>query len=385
VRLNSRVAQVYVPGLGFRSTRAVAQRARTVVERDGRGLGVTRFVSSDAGTEVQFELRDPVLEQACMGGTFDINSLHKATAELRDASGHEIARTQFPNSSGFGQHEFGTFSRSIGFAPVPEEERHVVLSVHGPLGEWEVPIDLVPITSTGVLAKHDLEASATARGVTVRVVGVALGASEAAIEFVVDAPGQLVRGIGAEMQRQGEDRLVLLDAQGDRYEETMSRDTVMRPGSEAARGYALFPPVKETATALRLIVPSVIVEDPLATLDFDLPVLTRRNLSFGPYPVQLHAIEMVDDLLTPPGHPPGHGLRGAIAPASWHDDRRFVRAQKIVLDGVTYRLGFGWHPEPDTVNFDVPLDRIVRPKHAQLTNAIIRIRGPWEIPFARPG
>lgn len=377
------MGQVFVRGLGFRSARGVAQPTRTVVERDGRALGVTRLVSSDAGTEVQFEVRDPALEAACIGGTFDIHSLRTITAELRDASGREFARTEFPNSSGFGQHEFGTFSRTIGFAPLPADERRVVLAVHGPLGEWKVPIDLVPLASTEVIRTQELDASVTARGVTVRVIGAAFGASETVIEYAIEAPGQIVRGVGAEMQRLGEDRLVLFDALGNRYEETMSRDTIQRPGSEPARGYALFPALPPAQTALRLLVPSVVVEDPDATLDFDLPVLTRRDLSFGPYPVQLHPMGMVDDLLAPPGYPPGHGLRGAIAPAAWHEDRRFVRAQKIVLDGVTKWLGRGWHPEPDTVNFDVPLDRGITPKHAQLTNAIVRIRGPWEIPFAR--
>jgi hypothetical protein len=380
-----RVAQVYVPGLGFRSTRALAQRALSTVERDGRAIGITRFVSSDHGTEVQLEIRDPDLERACMGGTFDISSLHKVTAELRDATGHEYPRTQQPNSSGFGQHEFGTFSRTIGFAALPDDQRRAVLVVHGPLGEWEVPLDLVPLTDTAVIPKHDLDTSFTTRGITVRVVGAAFGPTETVIEFAVNAPGQIVRGVGAEMQRQGADLLVLLDDRGGRYEETMSRDTAMqRPGSETARGYALFPAIPTDARALTLLVPSVVLEDPEATLDFDLPVLVRQNLSFGPYPVQLHPMEIVDNLLAPPGQPPGHGLRGAIAPFAWHEDRRFVRATKIVLDGKTQPLGWGWHPEPDTVNFDVPLDRGVTPKHARLTNAVVRIRGPWEIPFARP-
>ncbi len=373
-----------MPGLGFRSSRGVAQASRTVVDRDGRALGVTRFVSSDAGTEIQFEVRDPDLEKACMGGTFDMQSVHKVTAELRDASGHEYERTQFPNSIGFGQHDFGTFSRTIGFASLAPDERHVVLTVHGPLGEWEVPIELVPLASTGVIEKRDIAAAATVSGVTMRVVGAAFGANETVIEFAAEAPGQIVRGVGAEMQRQRGDLLVLMDDRGQRYEETMSSDTVWQPGSDHARGHALFPAIPPDATALRLVVPSLVVEDPEATLDFDLPVLTRQNLSFGPYPVQLHAIEIVENLLAPPGQQPGHGLRGAIAPSVANADRRFVRAGKIVLDGATHWLGWGWHPEPDTVNFDVPLDRGVTPQHARLTNAIVRIRGPWEIPFARP-
>jgi hypothetical protein len=236
-----------------------------------------------------------------------------------------------------------------------------------------------------VLTKHDLDAQATAGGITLRVVGAAFGTDQTVIEFAVDAPGQIVRGVAAEMQRKGADLLVLLDDRGGRYEETMSRDTaIQQPGSEHARGYAQFPAVLADAIALRLLVPSVVIEDPESTLDFDLPVLTRTNLSFGPYPVQLHPTDIVDNLIAPPGKPPGHGLRGAIAPAAWHEDRRFVRADKIVLDGMTHWLGRGWHPEPDTVNFGVTLERGVTPKHARLTNAVVRIRGPWEIGFNRP-
>lgn len=375
-----------MPGLGFRPANGVAQRERTVIERGGQALAVMRFVSTDAGTEISVELRDKVLEDACARGAFDIHEISRSTAELRDASGREYARRQQPNSMGYGQHEFGVFSRTIGFDPVVPDAREVVLTLHGALGEWDVPIRVVPLAETDVYARHELDASATRDGITVRVVGLALTAAHTVVDFEASAPHLRVRGVGAELQRGKADLLTLVDARGHRYVEEMSRETVVHPGSpdDLARGYALFPAVPPEVDTLTFEVPHVVIEDPAATLEFDLPLAAPLTTRIGPYPVEVRSVDLVDNLLAPPGEPAGHGLRMAIGPSGTDDGPRFVRARKLVVDGMEHQLGWGWHPEPGMVNVDVHLPRDATPRHLKLMDAVVRLRGPWEVSFQIP-
>ena len=375
-----------MPGLGFRPANGVAQRERTVIERGGQALAVMRFVSTDAGTEITVEVRDKVLEEASERGAFDIHEISRSTAELRDVSGREYARRQQPNSMGYGQHEFGVFSRTIGFDPVAPDVRDVVLSLHGALGEWDVPISVVPLGETDVYTRHEIDASATRDGITVEVVGLARTPTHTVVEFAASAPDLLVRGVGAELQRGKTDLLALVGERGQRYVEEMSRETVVHPGSpeNLARGYALFPAVPSEVNTLTLEVPHVVIEDPPAALEFDLPLAAPLTTRLGPYAVEVRSVDLVDNLLAPPGQPPGHGLRMAIGPGTSDDGPRFIRARKLIVDGTAHQLGWGWHPEPGMVNVDVHLPPDVEPKHLTLSDAVVRLRGPWEISFAVP-
>jgi len=261
-----------------------------------------------------------------------------------------------------------------------------VLEVGGAFGAWAVPVEVFPITETGVAVQRSVDRATTMHGVALRLVGIALSAEDTAVEL--DAtwapPIAAVHGIGAMLQRQGDDRLVLIDGQGRRYEEELSRESTQRPRDSASHTIAKFPRLPADATELTLMVPSVVVEESDATLEFTLPITDPREVRFGPYPMRLGPASLVQDLLEPPGKPPGYGLRFVLGPLSWHKDRRALRPMRISLDGVEHKgFGWGWHPDPDMKNFTVTLKPGVSPKTVTLARPMVSIRGPWEIRFAR--
>jgi hypothetical protein len=261
-----------------------------------------------------------------------------------------------------------------------------VLEVDGAFGPWTVLVDVVPITDTGVALQKIVDRATTKHGITVRLVGIAVRQEDTFVEL--DAtwtpPIAAIHGIGAMMQRQGDDRLVLVDRQGRRYDEELSRETTQRPFDKGERTTAKFPPLPVDATELTLIVPSVVVEESDAMLEFDLPVTDPREVHFGPYPMRLGPANLVNDLLEPPGTPPGYGLRFVLGPRGWHKDRRALRPMRIAVDGVEHKaFGWGWHPEPDMRNFTVTLKPGVTPTTVTLSRPMVSVRGPWEIRFER--
>ena len=378
---------VYVPGVGFRSANALRMPERTIVRQGERALAVVSLVSSEAGTEVSFEIKDDRLEEACLAGKLEHSALWNLDVRLRDGDGNSYARSMGTHDGvGLGQHDFGFFQRRIGFEPLRTEVRRVVLEVDGALGAWAVPVEVLPITDTGVAVQHIVDRAATKHGIAVRLVGIAVTEKETVVELEATwtPPIAVIHGIGALHQRRGDDRLVLIDGHGRRYEEELAHETVQRPRDSGAHTTAKFPPLSVDATELTLGVPSVVVEESDATLEFELPINDPREVRFGPYPMRLGPASVVGDLLEPPGKPPGYGLRFVLGPIGWHEDRRALRPMRISLDGAEHKgFGWGWHPDPDMRNFTVTLKPGASPKTVTLSRPMVSIRGPWEIGFER--
>lgn len=376
---------VYVPGIGFRSSDALRMPERTIVRQGERALAVVSLVSSEAGTELGFEIKDDRLEDACLAGKLEHSALMNLGVRLRDEDGNSYARSAgLHNGMGLGQHEFGFFHRELGFEALRADVRRVVLEVDGAFGAWAVPVEVMPITETGVAVQRAVDRATTKQGIAVRLIGIALREEETMVEL--DAtwtpPIAAIHGIGAMLQRQGDDRLVLVDGQGRRYEEELSRETVQRPHGSCAHTTAKFPPLPADATELTLIVPSVVVEESDATLEFELPMNDSREVRFGPYPMRLGPASLVHDLLEEPGKPPGYGLRFVFGPLGWHEDRRALRPMRISLDGAEHKgFGWGWHADPDMRNFTVTLKPGASPRTVTLARPMVSIRGPWEIGF----
>jgi hypothetical protein len=330
--LNNDVTQaVWLPGVGFRSANALRMPQRTIVRQGERALAVVLLVSSELGTELSFEIKDDPLEDDCLAGKFDHRALMELDVTLRDESGRDYARSHVLHEGiGLGQHEFGFFQRRLGFEPLRADARRVVLEVDGALGTWSVPVDLRPIAETGAAIQRTVDRATTKHGVSVRLIGIAMSHAEAVVE--VDAtwspPIAAVRAIGALMQRQGNDRLVLSDDQGNHHDEELSRESSQRPRESAAHTIAKFPALSPHAMELRLVVPSVVVEESDATLVFELPMAEEREVLFGPYPMRLGPASLAHDLPEVPGQPPGYGLRFALGPTAWHEDRRAVRPSR---------------------------------------------------------
>jgi len=92
--LNTSVTQsVYVPGIGFRAANALRMPVRTIVRQGERALAVVSLVSSEAGTEVSFEIKDDRLEEACLAGKVEHSALWNLDVRLRDEDGNSYARS----------------------------------------------------------------------------------------------------------------------------------------------------------------------------------------------------------------------------------------------------------------------------------------------------
>jgi hypothetical protein len=376
---------VYVPGVGFRSADALRMPERTIVRQGERAMAVMSVVSSEAGTELEFEVKDDRLDDDYCSGKVQHGSLVNVDVRLLDEHGRRYARSSRGEGFGFGQHAFGSFSRRCCFEPLHPDARRVVLEVDGAFGQWTVPVDVVPITDTGVAPQKTVDRATTKHGITLRLVGIAVREEDTFVELDATwtAPIAAIHGIGAMIQRQGDDRLVLIDRQGRRYDEELSRETTQRPFDKRERTTAKFPALPPDATELNLIVPAVVVEDSDAALEFALPIQDAREVRFGPYPMRLGPAGLVHDLLQEPGKPPGYGLRFAIGPLGWHEDRRVLGPMRISVDGVEHSCGYGWgwHPEPGMRSYTVDLKAGEEPKIITLARPLVSIRGPWEIPF----
>jgi hypothetical protein len=385
------VNEVWVPQLGFRPEDALRMRERAVVHQGDRAIAVTSLVSSDAGTEIAFEIKDDRGQDACLAGTLDHSALYGLDVSLRDEHGNAYARsTTLLGGIGIGQHDFGFFRREIDFEPLSRDVRRVELGIAGAFGSWTISVDVAPILETDVVRKAPLDAAVTTEGVTVRLVGIALGERETLLEVesTCSSPTVVVRGIGAVMQRQKDDeRLVLIDGDGRRYEEELSRETTARGGTSGARSVAKFPPLPRVASELTLRIPAVMVEEGDAAFDFTLPVTEPRDVELGRYPMVLAWAGSVDDLPSSPGQPPRKGVRIALGSRATASRRRVVRPAAVAVDGVERRCGwgYGWHPEPGFTNLTLDLDLdVTQTPVLTLLRPIVRVDGPWEIRFSRP-
>jgi hypothetical protein len=382
------MGDVWVPQLGFRSADGLRMRERAIVRQDDRAIAIVMLVSTAAGTELSFEIKDDRQEDACIVGTFDHEELHRLDVSLRDQQGRSYARsTTLQEGTGIGQHEFGFFSRTVGFEPLHPDARRLELHVGGALGEWTVPVAVVPTVDTDAAPKRPIDASATTEGITVRLLGIALSANETVVEIeATSAVPVSVRGIGAMLQREGVNRLALIAAGGLRYEEELSRETITRPRERPGRSAAKFPALPADVTELTLVIPGVVVEEAGATLEFTPPITSPREMMFGPYRVVLASALFADDLLSPPGQAPAKGLRVALGAKDPQGARRVVGLSAVAVDGVERPCGwgYGWHPDPGMTNYTLDLDPSARPATITLLRPIVRIAGPWEIRFRLP-
>ncbi len=155
-----------------------------------------------------------------------------------------------------------------------------MLEVDGAFGAWVVPVELLPLAESGVAVQRPIDRTTTKHGIALRLVGIALREEETVVEVDATwaAPIVAIHGLGAMLQGQGDDRFVLIDGQGRRYEEELSRETVRHARERGAHTTAKFPPLPPDAVELTLIVPSVVVEESDATLEFTLPMEDVREV-----------------------------------------------------------------------------------------------------------
>ena len=364
---------VFVPDLGFRSARGVAMPKQVTETRpDDEGLRVMYLVSTDRGTEVGFEVRDKDREGTCMVGPVDNAWMTTTEIQLRDDSGTLIPRSpRLGQSFGMGMHDYGFFQVDVAFDSIAPDARHVTLEVRGPLGEWDVPVDLVPLSEADAIPQTRIEAEHERRGITVTVVGMAASDANTFVEIEASAPPPIqILAIGARVIRNDADRLVLVDEQGRRFEEIPSRNLSRSDRADGRHTVAMFPALPADARKIAVVVPGVVIKEPDHTLDLDLPVTEPTEMRFGPYPVRIASAKLSDDVRSGPGEPPAHGVelkfgagrlvrRRASSSSRTRPDRR---------DGAILRMGTWRRPDPSHPQRSSPRRNVRRLAHAARPN-----------------
>jgi len=352
-------------------------RPVTVTKDDERGLMVLRLAATDAGTELAFEVRDPRLEEACATGRVDYRG-RLGEVRLRDGAGAQVPHLPGPgNGSSFGSHRFGTFGRKAVFAPITTAA--ATLEVRGELGDWDVPLELVPIANGAVVPATPIDAADERNGVTLRVVAIAQMEDRTVVEVRATAsPSTKSIEIGEWLMSQGRDAFALIDHDGHRMEELSMRDRMQMRRSGTT--VVAFP--RTDSRALTLIVSAVVVQESEGTLEFELPIFAPTDLFFGPHPVTIRYASAVDALPTTPGDAARPGIDVQFGPAVWHNERRMLFPGPVLVDGVYAGHGTIGYVEPGGVRVAIPLAQPTSARKVTMHEPVVAVRGPWEVRFS---
>jgi hypothetical protein len=381
-------ATVFVPGVGFRPSRGVRLAEPVTVTKDeGRALRVMSLLSTEKGTELAFELRDPEKEAQCSVAVTDPRWTTGVEVRLRDLS--DAAIPEPPPGRvrrlSFGQHAFGTFRRELAFDALPAGSRGVSVELRGELGEWNVPLDLLPIAETAVVPAAAVGLGRDREGITVRIRNVA--ATDTATYLDVEAVAALstrsVLGMGAWRARHGDECLVLIDDRGERFEEIFDPNLRRADPGDSAQTVATFPPMPAESTYLTLVVPKVLVQESEWSLDVALPVYAPTEFSFGPYPITVRWAGVVDQAQTAPGEPPARGVEVQLTTRGSNEERRVLRPGRVLVDGARnwdYGLNYA---DPAVLGLSVRLREGGSAKTITFLDPVVEVRGPWEIQWRR--
>ena len=373
---------VFIPGVGFRPNNGLTLREPvTIMAGDGRGIRVTRLISTDA-TELAFEVRDDDRDRAAREGRVDYRWAERSEVWLRTEDGTTLARRTGPgNGTSMGQHEFGFFGQKVVFDPLPSLSRRVMLGVHGELGAWDVPLELVPLPESAVTRAIAIDAGHELHGVVVRVVEMAVTDDATIIELEADpGPTATAVDIGEWPPKPDDDGFALIDADGSRLQEISRRDRfgMRRPG----RTVVTFP--RTESRSLTVEVPAVVFQDSEGTLDFDLPIFAPTDVDFGRYAMRVRYAAAVDRLATAPGEEAKPGLEIQIGDGEWRDGRRVVQPGPVFVDGVHHGWTITAGTDEGTLRVNIPLPDAGSARHISMRRPVVKVHGPWRISFSRP-
>lgn len=375
---------MFVPGLGFRPNRGVRLAEPVTVTKDeDRALRVMSFLSTENGTELTFELRDVELEAQCAAAVTDPRWTTGTEVRLRDGSGAAIA--ELPPGRGqrfsFGQQAFGTFRRELAFEPLRPDMHRVSVELRGGLGEWDIPLDLLPIDETDVLPVTAVDAEQERDGITVRVRGVAARdtATYLDVEAVAAFPARSILGIGAWIGRHGDGRLTLIDKRGQRFDEVVDANLPRPKPGQGAHTIAAFPPIPAGPTELTLVVQKIVAQESEGALEIMLPVHAPTEVTFGTYPMTIRWADVVDDLRPAPGEPLARGVEVQLKESDSHEGRRVLRPGGILIDGArNWNFGFNY-ADPKALGLNIRLRAGESAKTVTFLDPVVEVHGPWEV------
>jgi hypothetical protein len=161
----------------------------------------------------------------------------------------------------------------------------VTLEVRGELGDWDVPLELVPISRGAVVPATPIDAAEERNGVTLRVVALAQMDDRTVVDVrAIATPSAQAIEIGGWLMNQGRDSFALIDGDGHRTEEIFMRDR-MEMRRISGTTVVAFP--RTDSRTLTLVVPAVVVQESEGELEFDLPIFAPVDLMFGRHPVRI--------------------------------------------------------------------------------------------------
>ena len=374
---------VYIAGLGFRRP-GLRLAAPISVERSDRTLTVRQLIATDDGTDLLYDFTSPG-GQVIQGPNEDRpwigSSPEKVVVRTPDGE-HQVSAAGRASTSVDARRA----ARKWSAPPLPLFAGSVELSLSSPIvGEWTVPIELVPFGEALDERAVTVDASATRNGITIRVRAIAATATETVIGIGLDREGRGAKAVGIgglHGNREGPSALVLHDAAGRTWHERRQLDRVARD-HVGGTDVALFDPLPDDARELVLDVPFVYVMDP-GEVEIALPVTSSSDALLGTHPIRI----LGSAVGTPRSAPPqfGPALQLSLELGEWHNDERVLMPWRMKVDGQDRGMGTGGmntvDPQPVGVIEALGPD-VTSASTIALIGAWIQVRGPWRIDFSR--
>ena len=367
--------KTFLPGIGFR--RAGTRLAAPVsVERGDRTLTVQQLISTPEATDLTYEVTHLPGDTSPGPGGMDKVMLNDGAADYGVGGGMNISVRP------------GKLVRTFTMVPLAAGLPRIELRVSGPsIGEWVVPLELVPFPSAADGGYVDVGVSDTRHGITVTVRGIVASREMTALDLMVlaDRPTVRVEGLGGlSGLRDASSALILRDQTGRVYTEHFRQDARDQlPDPSGIADVALFDPLGDDAAELVLEVPTICFDDPDPSLDIDVPVDAPITAMFGSYPIRVLASREVEIAR---GQHRGEAVALDLDLTATQDGRRVLKPWQVKVDGQPGGYSFGgrglYAPAPEPLNLiEVHQRGAEPPKRITVSGATVQAHGPWQIRF----
>jgi hypothetical protein len=367
----------FLPGIGFR--RAGTRLAAPVsVERGERTLTVQQLIATPEATDLIYDSTYlPGDASPAPPGSMDRVVLSDGSTDYGIGGGMQLSVRP------------GKLVREFTMVPLPVGTRRVELRVSGTsIGDWSVPLELVPFPSDAAEGYLRIDAGDTRHGITVTVRGMVASREMTALDLMVVAerPNVRVAGLGGlGGMRDATTALTLRDQKGRAFAEHFRQDARDRfPDPTGIADVAIFDPLPDDADELVLEVPSVCFDDPEPRLDVALPVEAPIDTMLGPYAVRVLGSRPAE-IARGPHRGQAIALDLDLRTAG---DVRVLKPWQVMADGRSGGFSFGnrgMHgPAPEPLDLiEVHHQGTDPPRRVTLVGATVQARGRWQVRFRR--
>lgn len=371
--------KTFLPGIGFRRA-GMRLAAPVAAEHGDRTLTVQQLVATSEATDLVYDVTwRPEDKNPGPPGSMDEVSLFDGSKAYGVGGGMSLSVRA------------GRIVRGFTMVPLPTGLADVELRVSvASIGDWNVPLHLVPFPSPSDGRYESIGASDSRHGVTVTVRGVVASSEATVLDLIAlgDRPRLHVRGLGGlDGMRDASTALILRERSGPEHNEHFRQDARDRfPDPSGVADVAIFDALPDDAHDLVLECPFVCFSDPDPTAEIALPVNVPSDLMLGPHRVRVLASRQVEVRRGP--HPPSPAIALDLDPRSATEDVTVIQPMQVKVDGEQVGFGFGGHgiygPAPEPLKMlEVFQTGSGPPRQVTFVGVTVRARGPWRIPFTR--